>query len=587
MTGSLQRRNLIAFVVFDVILALIFSRGEYWNFSDGMANEALFLVLVLFLVVLLPLFFVLNRKAGEWLNRLMEAIRSGCMALWENRTAVLKNAGICVLCVPVSLGISYGFAGVMNLENNLILQLSVFAAVFLCAAIYLMKDKAADRPELVFFVITLILGIYMIEVRPTEVGYSWDDQEHFERTISLATLNGPYYEADEAVYLNAWEPASKASRTERQERTEFLNESFANHVVHEPYRHGNLKHISIESYLPYAAGIVFGRGIGLSYVSSLKCGLFFNVLFYAAVMTWAMSRLKFGKILLAVIALFPTNMYMLTSFSYDPWITAWIALAFSVFFSYLQQPEKKLTGKDTAIMLGAFMLGCLPKAIYFVLMFPLLFMPKDSFTGPKQRRSFIVLVLMTAFFLAATFVLPMFIGGAGTGDRRGGSEVNATEQIRFIVSEPLAYAKILFRYLTEEYLNPLRADRYYANYAYMGMASEASLPVGLLLLAVMFTDRNGKPGKTMPVMLSAMFALLSMAAVIATAMYVSFTPVCLETINGAQHRYLIPMVFPALYVHGFDRFENRMDKILYNMIPMMIMAAVIICTIGSRLYAMY
>lgn len=587
MTGSLQRRNLIALVVFDVILALIFSRGEYWNFSDGMANEALFLVFVLFLVVLLPLFFVLNRKAGEWLNQLMDTICSGCRALWENRNAVLKNAGICVLCVPVSLGISYGVAGVMNLENNLILQLSVFAAVFLCAAIYLMKDKAADKPELVFFVITLILGIYMIEVRPTEVGYSWDDQEHFERTISLATLNGPYYEADEAVYLNAWEPASKASRTERLERTEFLNESFANHVVHEPYRHGNLRHISIESYLPYAAGIVFGRGIGLSYVSSLKCGLFFNVLFYAAVMTWAMSRLKFGKILLAVIALFPTNIYMLTSFSYDPWITAWIALAFSVFFSYLQQPEKKLTGRDTAIMLGAFILGCLPKAIYFVLMFPLLFMPADRFVNERQRKKYILLVFMSAFFLAATFLLPMVIGGAGSGDARGGSEVNSTEQIKFILSDPVSYAGILFRFLGAEYLNPVHADQYMVNYAYMGMAGEMFVPAAMTLLFVMFTDRNGKNVKTMPVMASAMFAFFCTAVLVATAMYVSFTPVRLETVNGCQPRYLIPMVFPALYMHGFDRFENRMNRMLYNTMPILIMTFITMISLGSRLYAMY
>lgn len=587
MKGSLQRRNLILLLAVDAVLALIFSRGEYWNFSDGIVKEVLFLAFDAFLLLFLPLFFVLNGKAGEWLNQVVDSLREALRKLWNNRLQTFKNAGVCALSVPVSFVFSYGVSSALHIENNMILQWSVFAVVLLSAVIFLMRKQIAEKPEWFFFIVTVILGMYMIEVRPTEVGYSWDDQEHFERTVSLATLNGPYYEADESVYLNAWEPASKATQEERAERIEFLNESFAEHRVHEPYSHGNLRHISIESYLPYAAGIVFGRGIGLPYVSALKCGLFFNVLFYAAIMAWAMSRLKYGKILLAVIALFPTNMYMVTSFSYDPWITAWIALAFAVFFSCLQEPEKKLTDRDVGIMLGAFVLGCLPKAIYFVLMFPLLFMPKDRFVDERQRRKFIMLVFMTAFLLAATFILPMFIGGAGTGDARGGSDVNSTEQIKFILSEPLTYAGILFRFLVSDFLNITHADNYIVNYAYMGMAEGIIMPITVTLLFVMFTDRNGRESRTVPVMLASMFAFLSMAVLIATAMYVSFTPVRLETVNGCQHRYLIPMVFPALYMHGIDRFENRMNRFLFNAVPMMIMAWSIIISLGSMLYVMY
>lgn len=33
-------------------------------------------------------------------------------------------------------------------------------------------------------------------------------------------------------------------------------------------------------------------------------------------------------------------------------------------------------------------------------------------------------------------------------------------------------------------------------------------------------------------------------------MYLSFTPVGLKTINGAQPRYLIPLLFPALMLIG-------------------------------------
>ena len=587
MTGTVQRRNLIAVLIIGAILAVIFSKGETWNFNDGIVKEVLFLAFDVFLVVLLPLFFVLSSRAGTWLNEIADKIRKALQGLWEQRMVILKNAGICVLGIPVSYAASYGVSALLQTENNMILQWSAAAVVFLAIAVYLLKDKLGERLELVFFAVTMILGIYMIEVRPCEVGYSWDDQEHFERTVSLATLNGPYYEADETFYLNAWEPASKASEAERLERTEFLNTSFENKVVRDNLNHGNLRHISIESYFPYAFGIVFGRGIGLSYVSSLRCGLFFNLLFYAAVMAWAMSKLKFGRILIAVIALFPTNMYMATSFSYDPWITAWITLAFAYFFSYLQEPGKKLSSGDAAVILTAFVLGCLPKAIYFVLMFPLLFMPEDHFNDQKQHRKYLTAVFVTAFCLAGTFLLPMLVAGAGSGDARGGSEVDATGQIKYILSQPAAYAKTLFNFLASDFLNPSHADRYIVNYAYMGMADEITVPTAIVLLAVMFTDHNGKTGKTVPVILSSMFAFFCMAVLIATAMYISFTPVGLNTVNGCQHRYLIPMVFPALYIHSFDQFENRMNRSLYNVLPMLVMALSVILSLGNRLYALY
>ncbi len=587
MTGSIQRRNLIALLIVNAILAVIFSRGEAWNFNDGVAREVLFLAFDCFLVILLPLFFVFNRKAMVLLNTAVDRIWEALQKLWEQRQLILKNAVVCVLGIPVSLAVSYGISAAMQIENNMILQWSAAAVVYLAIAVYLLRNMLGKRPELVFFAVTMILGIYMIEVRPCEVGYSWDDQDHFERSVSLATLNGPYYEADEAVYLNAWEPAGKASEAERIARMEFLNTSYENRIVKDGLNHGNLRHISIESYFPYAFGIVFGRGLGFSYVSSLRCGLFFNLLFYAAVMAWAMSKLRFGRILIAVIALFPTNMYMVTSFSYDPWITAWITLAFAYFFSYLQEPGKILTGKDTTIILCAFILGCLPKAIYFVLMFPLLFMPRDHFAGEKQHRKYLTVVFVTAFCLAGTFLLPMLVKGAGSGDSRGGSEVDATQQIKYILSQPLDYAKTLLNFMASEFLNITHADQYMVNYAYMGMAHEMFLPISAVLLFVMFTNHNGKTGKTKPVIAASMFALFCMAALIATAMYISYTPVGLNTVNGCQPRYLIPMVFPALYIHSFDRFENRMNSSFYNLLPMLIMAMTIIISLGSRLYAMY
>ncbi|MBR3364944.1 MAG: hypothetical protein IKG53_08765, partial [Solobacterium sp.] len=137
MTGSLQRRNLISLLIVSAVLALIFSNAENWNFNDGIVKEALFLAFDLFLVVLLPLFFLFNKKAGAWLNQVMDKLREAISKLWENRIQTAKYAGICIMGVPVSVGLSYGASALLQIENNMILQWSVLAVVFLAIAVWL------------------------------------------------------------------------------------------------------------------------------------------------------------------------------------------------------------------------------------------------------------------------------------------------------------------------------------------------------------------------------------------------------------------------------------------------------------------
>ena len=48
-----------------------------------------------------------------------------------------------------------------------------------------------------------------------------------------------------------------------------------------------------------------------------------------------------------------------------------------------------------------------------------------------------------------TFLLPMLIGSSGTGDTRGGEDVNSIEQIKYILSNPGEYTGALLNFLKE------------------------------------------------------------------------------------------------------------------------------------------
>ena len=69
----------------------------------------------------------------------------------------------------------------------------------------------------------------------------------------------------------------------------------------------------------------------------------------------------------------------------------------------------------------------------------------------------------------------------------------------------------------------------------------------------------------------AVIVYFGLAALIATALYIAFTPIGFETINGCQARYITPLLFPLLALIGNPGILRLSGKQWYNtavMIPL-------------------
>ncbi len=143
------------------------------------------------------------------------------------------------------------------------------------------------------------------------------------------------------------------------------------------------------AYVLSAIGILLGRGIGLSYAGVFNLGRFCNLLMYTILIALAIKRVQYGKVLISTIGLIPTTIFMASCYSYDPWVIGFTILGFSYFFAELQNDEF-LEIKNMIIMIGTLTLGCVPKAIYF----PLLFLPKKKIKDSKQRKWYYTLVIL-------------------------------------------------------------------------------------------------------------------------------------------------------------------------------------------------
>lgn len=129
---------------------------------------------------------------------------------------------------------------------------------------------------------------------------------------------------------------------------------------------------------------------------------------------------------------------------------------------------------------------------------------------------------------------------------------------------------------------------YMTSFAYLGDGAFYGILL-VLLAVVVFTDRNeyDRFTTTVPHKLRTLFAALVTVVCVATVLYISFTPVGFDTVNGCQARYLMPVIFPVLYVIGTNKISNRMNRNTYNTIVFSISGLVLFFNIGYMLLGRY
>lgn len=503
----------------------------------------------------------------------------------ENRKKLgkLLISGVLILAASlVSERIAqYGIFKSFTVEFSL-RRFAFFFVIWLLVGIVLFyRNLLAEKIEWVVFLVVFCIGsLYALEL-PAGTILSWDDQVHydqvqmmshnFDKSVLMADYNYMVVDHPRDGYF---ERGSYEEHVEQMEQT-YEAGTIAYGIGH------YLPTYQRWCYIPSAIALVLGRGLGLPFHMIAIWGRWVNLWIYAILVYLALKKLKSGKMIVAAYALFPTNLLLATSYSYDWWVNAFLLYGFCCFLGELQQPEKKLENKDIAKMLGSFFVGFGPKAIYVPLVLLTLFMPKEKFKTDRQRKYFKVAVAVIFLVVLATFMLPFIqSNGGGTGDVRGGDGVNASEQTMYILTHPITYAGTLLRFL-KDYWALENARQYTTNLAYLGQA-----PYGILLIAttlvVAFTDKK-ECDKQIHWRLKVTTAVwvFGISALIATALYITYTPVGVDGIGGCQPRYLLPLIFPVLIMLGSGKMENRTNQVVYRGIILAIYSAILLMALWS------
>lgn len=463
---------------------------------------------------------------------------------------------ISALLALISDVIRFSIFGPMHVGvwYNKYFMLFMGSCFFTVSLFLIFRHQLTNKPERLFLAIVLVFTISSSLIYDINK-VCWDAESHFRFTLSWsepdlevkvdqAELDGilgyaARVELDTAELAN-WKNILNETDTITTDKT--VGASLTNIY----------KFIAtIPSSLVYAFCSLLGLNFSLKYVLSK---LIYAII-YSFVVYFGMKQLKSGKMIYASIAMLPTALFLAANYGYDYWVNGFMLLGVATLVGVLQR-EEVLSFKKAALMLGAIALACGPKAIYFPLALLCLLIPKKKFSKPIYSTLFRVATVITALLIASSFLIPQVSQGFGTGDTRGGSTVNASEQALFILHDPLNYIFGILLPFLWNYLGFMTTRGYMDFFAYLGYSSWWLWILSFVM--VVFTTITDKAecddkvdtwkSRTWSIILG-----LGTAGLVATSMYVSFTPVGLETVNGCQPRYIIPLLFGVLIFLGIPK----------------------------------
>ena len=439
-------------------------------------------------------------------------------------------------------------------------RMAFFAGIaFLVTSAVCFRSLFRKKPEYFFAMAGLVFGTMLILYSGTKYA-SWDEEIHF-RNMYVAG-SGRKIEWSEAYWQYFYKQLPDINT---YEETGMLN-NYMN-LLGESVRYtvpNNNRFIDYNEqiYLVSAAGFKLGNRLHLPFSKSYQLGEAANLLLYLILVFIAIRIAKKGKLLILMVSLLPTVVFQNSTFSYDGPTFSLLLLGTVLWLNEMCDAEKKLTVRNTMLMLFCLAIGSFAKAVYSPLLLLLLLLPKEKYSGKKERILFQGIVCCVFLLLMSTFVVPTLVQTAAGnihfgGDPRGG-DTSVVGQLMSMLQHPAATVKLLFRSITAfdnfRNLGSTRADSFNAfnllalNFAAFGVLPDKWVLLFLPFIVIRFiaapAEENGTEIRRRH-RFAIVIILLMIVALIWVSLYLSFTPVGANYISGVQARYYLPLLVPV------------------------------------------
>jgi len=334
-------------------------------------------------------------------------------------------------------------------------------------------------------------------------------------------------------------------------------------------------------YLPSAIGMKVAMVLKASIADIYIIGRIMNLFAFIGLAICALRILPYKKDVFQVVFMLPIVICMGATYSVDS-IALGLAAIFIATCLKIYNENRILNIKDVFILAGALILLCLAKTMAYVaiaiifLMLPII----KTLKANKKYLKYIVPLCIIGIIIIA-FLCVYVKNNSLKADPRGG-ETSIDGQVQFIIENPIKAVKVGINQIMNTVLNVSWLQQM-NNVVFFGEYSKQIFTINMIfILYVAITDSS----HNFKIKNKVLFVLGSLLSLIMTSviLYLGFTPVGAENVEGYQTRYIIPFL-PLLLMcissknMKYEESEDR--KLVINCISGFI---IFIALIGNIFY---
>lgn len=324
-----------------------------------------------------------------------------------------------------------------------------------------------------------------------------------------------------------------------------------------------------ESYIISALGITAGRVLGLNGEITLAFGRLLNYIFYVIATYYAIKRIPVGKLTLLLVAMLPMMLQQTMSYSYDALVFT-LMITFVSYFVLMMKKDISLKITDIVLILISCLVLCRIKSSAYMPMVLLIAIPIIKHRKEKCIKKMIYALVGILVAVVLYKVVEIFFST--------GSEAVATSDTSeyYTISYLLGNKKNTIMV----FINTIwqRFDFYlYSLVGYSLSHCSIYMPsfVAVIYLFILFLGTI--PAEEEEVLFNVrqkticmVMSLISAGGII-MAMWLTFTPIPCQTIEGVQGRYFMPQLILILAV-----FRSEILKLKKNIAIYLIIASLLL-----------
>lgn len=465
------------------------------------------------------------------------------------------------LCASIFFGVVlyiFSFYYFDKINNYILLLCLILSILFV-----LILNNRERSTEVKFVTIALIFGVlFLILTPPFRVT---DENVHFIRAYAISNgdiipktnENGELYVNLPVAFIELFQKIGDFTNHFDSSFRYSLKSTIEGFSIY-GFTHGTESVNSVANgsplvYFPQVIAILLCKIFGFPILLAVYLGRFLNLLIWAGMVFYGIKIAPFNKNILLLISLTPMLIHQSASVSSDA-ITNGICFLFICYIFNLKYIGR-FTRKNLIILILFSISMALIKFPYFVLISLILLIPKKVIGDIKRYLQTMMLIIIPGILVFLFWNL--VTSGALLINKEG---VNPGAQLDFILHSPIEYAKI-------QVLTIVKLFPFYIESSLVGIFGGGKelpeilgiIPIAILILGLI--DNRSKITLNFKNKLFIAFLFFTTVLLIFLPLYIQYSPVAFQIIDGVQGRYFIPIITLLVPIISNIKIRNEMQNL--------------------------